>query len=57
MSRYVQGKLVIGILKVVNDSAEGGIKLIEDFKETVTKDEHQKQFLLIINRDCGVDTR
>ena len=36
----------VGNLKVVNDSAERGIKLIEDFKKKVTKDEHQKQFLL-----------
>ena len=42
----VQGKLVIGNLKVVNDSAERGIKLIEDFNEKVIKDEDQKQFSL-----------
>lgn len=32
--------------KVVNDIAEKGIKLIQDFNSYFTKDEKQKQFLL-----------
>lgn len=33
-------------LKIVNDLAEGGIKLIEDFNNTVTKDINQIELLL-----------
>jgi len=33
-------------LKVVNDTAERGISLIQKYNETLTKDEDQKQFLL-----------
>lgn len=33
-------------MKVVNDSAERGIALIQKYNETLTKDEDQKQFLL-----------
>jgi len=33
-------------LKVVNDTAERGIALIQKYNETLTKDEEQKQFLL-----------
>ena len=46
-NEYVQGKLVIGNLKVVNDSAVRGIKLIEEFNEKVTKDEDQKEFSIL----------
>lgn len=34
------------MLKVVNDSAERGIALIEKYNQCLTKDEEQKQFLL-----------
>jgi len=33
-------------MKVVNDSAERGIALIEKYNECLTKDEEQKQYLL-----------
>ena len=33
-------------MKVVNDTAERGIALIQKYNDTVTKDEDQKQFLL-----------
>jgi hypothetical protein len=39
---------VVGSLKVVNNSAERGVKLIQDFNDVLTKDEDQKQFLLQI---------
>ena len=55
-NEYVQGKLVIGNLKVVNDSAERGIKLIEDFNEKFTKDENQKQFLLQVRHNFRIFT-
>ena len=33
-------------LVCVNDSAERGVALIQNFNSTITKDEEQKQFLL-----------
>ena len=33
-------------LKVVNDTAERGIRLVQQYNETLTKDEEQKQYLL-----------
>jgi hypothetical protein len=33
-------------LSVVNDTAERGVKLIQDFSAILTNDEEQKQFLL-----------
>ena len=48
-NEYQQGKLLVDNLKVVNDSAERGIKLIQDFNHKVTKDEDQKQFLLQVS--------
>ena len=36
----------VNALTVVNDGAERGVKLIQDFNEILTKDEGQKQFLL-----------
>jgi len=33
-------------MKVVNDSAERGIALIQKYNESLTKNEEQKQFLL-----------
>lgn len=36
----------VKMLRVVNDSAERGIALIEKYNQSLTKDEEQKQFLL-----------
>lgn len=38
-------------LKVVNDTAERSIKLIEDYNSIITKNEDQKQFLLQVVRN------
>lgn len=37
---------IVRSLKVVNDTAERGVKLIQDFNQILTKDEDQKQYLL-----------
>ena len=37
---------IVTALKVVNDTAERGVKLIQDYNLILTKDEEQKQFLL-----------
>ena len=38
--------------KVVNDTAERGVKLIQDFNSYLTKDEEQRQFLLQVVSEC-----
>lgn len=42
---------IINNLKVVNDTAERGIKLINEYNKILTKDEEQKQFLLQVVKD------
>lgn len=43
---YIQGKSCIRNLRVVNDTAERGVKLIEDYNSILTKNEEETQFLL-----------
>lgn len=43
---YQKGISVLSQIKVVNDAAERGVKLITDFNDKITKDEEQKQFLM-----------
>ncbi|XP_025417723.1 uncharacterized protein LOC112688642 [Sipha flava] len=45
-SAYQSAKKVISSLQIVNDIAERGVKLMEDFNEKFTKNENQKQYLL-----------
>lgn len=45
MDDYKKGKYIIDNLKVVNDCAERGIKLIQEYHEQITKDEDQRQHL------------
>jgi len=49
MDSYLKGAFIIRNLKVVNDSAERSIKLMEEFNNKITKDESQKQFLLKVS--------
>jgi len=39
---YIQGQKTIRSLKVVNDTAERGVKLIEEFNHKIAKNEDQK---------------
>ena len=43
---YNNGKVIIASLKVVNDTAERGVKLMEEFNQRFTENEEQKQFVL-----------
>lgn len=43
---YVQGKTCIKNLRVVNDTAERGVKLFEDYNNILSKNEEEKQFIL-----------
>ena len=45
-AEYQQAKTIVDSLKVVNDSAERGVKLMQDFNSIITNDEDQKQFHL-----------
>lgn len=40
-------RALLSTLEVVNDNAERGVKLMEDFNKLITKDEEMKQFLLL----------
>ncbi|KAL4089004.1 hypothetical protein QTP88_024082 [Uroleucon formosanum] len=43
---YINGKKIINSLKIVNDTAERAVKLMEEYNFTLTLDEEQKQFIL-----------
>ena len=43
---YKQGRERVKELHVVNDTAERGVKLFEDFNKLLTYNEEEKQFLL-----------
>jgi hypothetical protein len=46
---YKIRKQIIQSLKVVNDSDERGIELIEEYNHKFTKNEEQKQLVLQVN--------
>ena len=43
---YLAAERIVLNLKVVNDTAERGVKLIQDYNSILTNDEDQKQYLL-----------
>lgn len=46
---YRNGKHIVENLKIVNDCAERGIKLIQEYHQKLTKDEEQRQYLFKVN--------
>ena len=48
---FVKGLELVNKLKVVNDSAERGVKLMEEYNKLFTKNEQQKQYVLQIVSD------
>lgn len=48
---YRQGRDIVHQLKVMNDIAEQGVTLIEEYNSILTNDEDQKQYLLQIVQD------
>ena len=46
----VQG--IVKRFRVVNDTAERGVKLMQDYNATITKDEEQKQYVLQVVAEC-----
>ena len=49
---FLKGQKIVRNLRVVNDTAERGVKLIQDFKNRITKNEEQKQYLLQVVAEC-----
>lgn len=46
---YTKAKNIIHHLSVINDAAERGVKLMEDFNTQFTKNENQKQYVLKVS--------
>ncbi|GBP64584.1 hypothetical protein EVAR_32742_1 [Eumeta japonica] len=44
--KLFEAKRRVSLLKVVNDTAERAVKLMQDFNELIAAEEEQKQFLL-----------
>lgn len=60
---FREAKIKVSMLKVVNDTAERAVKLMQDFHGLITAKEEQKQFLLrcvqehrMIYPDCKKQT-
>ena len=49
--QFMAAERIVKSLKVVNDSAARGVKLIQDYNEILTKNEEQKQYLLQVVQD------
>jgi len=47
---YNNARDIISSIKVINDTAERNVKLMEDFNQKITKNEEQKQFLLQVRQ-------
>lgn len=50
-SGYNLGLNIVNKLKVVNDSAERAVKLMEDFNPVLSKDEEEKQLIMQVVAD------
>jgi len=48
---FRKGLQIAKNLKVVNDAAERGVKLMQDYNNLLTTDEEEKQFILQIVRE------
>lgn len=49
---YLKAQKIVKGLRIVNDTAERGVKLIQDFNSSLTKDEEQRQFVLQVVAEC-----
>ncbi|ESN96825.1 hypothetical protein HELRODRAFT_178620 [Helobdella robusta] len=49
---YLKSKKIVDGLKVTNDTAEKGVKLITDYNSCITKEEDQKQYFLQVIAEC-----
>jgi adenylate/nucleoside-diphosphate kinase len=51
---YNEGANIVAHINVVSDTAERGVKTIEEYNSILTKDEEQKQYLLQIVKDYKI---
>ena len=51
MASYTRAKELVASLKVVNDCAERGVSLVQDYTNCLARDEEQRQFLLQLVAD------
>lgn len=50
--QYQKGVNIVQKLKVVNDTAERGVKVMQDFNNLLTYNEEQKQYVLQVVSEC-----
>ena len=48
MTDFKAAKKIVHSLRVVNDIAERGVALMEEYNKLMTTDEEQKQYLLLL---------
>lgn len=48
---YKKNKAIVHSMRVVNDIAERGVALMEEYNKLHTNDEEQKQYLLLLVKD------
>ena len=48
---FLEAEKTVHSLKVINDTAERGVQLIQEYNSILTKNEDQKQFLLQVVRE------
>ena len=48
---YKRNKAIVYSMRVVNDIAERGVALMEEYNKLHTTDEEQKQYLLLLVKD------
>lgn len=51
LEEYQKGKSIINSIKVVNDTAERGVKLMQEYNDKFTTNEDQKQFVLQVPKN------
>ena len=49
---FLKGQRIVKRFRVVNDTAERSVKLIQDYNASITKDEQQKQYILQVVAEC-----
>lgn len=49
---FLKGQEIVKRLRVVNDTAERGVKLIQEYNKSITNDEEQKQYVLQVVSEC-----
>lgn len=48
---FQKGLEIVNTFRVINDTAERGVKLMEEYNKVLTKNEEQKQYVLQVVED------